>query len=130
MITGWDIYWITRLDGINGTLSVFVALAVTALICTALFYGMWINTGYLTNDDKNTHWGWYKKWLISLSFLIIALSLLVTFIPTTKEAAAIYLIPKIANNEQVQKLPDNAMKFLNGKLEEWVSEFDEKKGEK
>ena len=44
------------------------------------------------------------------------------FIPSTKEACAIYLIPKIANNEQVQKIPENALRLLNAKLEEWIDE--------
>jgi len=48
--------------------------------------------------------------------------LIVTFIPNTKEIAAIYLIPKIVNNEEVKAVPDNALKLLNLKMEEWIEE--------
>jgi predicted membrane protein len=127
MITSWDIYWITRLDGINVALSVIIGWVIAASIIGGVGYYTWIFDSCL--GDKERHWKRYKMLAVSLISLIMVLITLLLLTPTTKEAAAIYLVPKIANNEQVQKLPDNAMKLLNGKLEEWVSDFDEKKGE-
>ena len=53
-----------------------------------------------------------------------------TLVPSTKEFAAIYLIPKIANNEQVQKVPDNLLKLLNAKLEDWINDVGKKEQKK
>jgi hypothetical protein len=56
------------------------------------------------------------------------LSLMVAvFIPSTKEYVAIYLIPKIVNNEQVQQIPEKAMTILNSKLNEWITDQHKKK---
>lgn len=46
-------------------------------------------------------------------------SLITTFVPTTQQAAAIYMIPKIANNEQVQK----ASSELYTIAMEWLKEL-------
>ena len=41
-------------------------------------------------------------------------------IPNSNQVAAIYLLPKIANNEQVQQIPDKALKLMEGKMDEWL----------
>jgi len=118
MITSWDIYWITRLDGIHAlALSIFIIFAVISCF-------VWIPL--TTGDYKREIKRYYK---LSAAALLIS-SILLVMIPTTKEAAAIYLIPKIVNNEQVQKIPDNAMKLLNTKMEAWIADMTEKKGKK
>jgi hypothetical protein len=115
MITSWDVYWITRLDAIGIVLGIFVT------IFTVLSIFAWIPT--ITDDFVPEIKRFYK-----LAVVVLIVSLLgFAFIPSTKEAAAIYMIPKIVNNEQVQKLPDNAMKFLNGKFEEWINDMADKK---
>jgi len=70
------------------------------------------------------------KKLIVTTIIAIPFWIGAILVPTTKEAVAIYMIPKIANNEQVQKLPDNAMKFLNGKLEAWINDMADKEKKK
>lgn len=128
MITSWQIYWITRLDGlvtISVAASMLLSIAVVSLLTATI-------VTYVSSNDDN--WSesyrtrnrkyfilWRKICLISVPFLIISV-LSANMIPTTKEFAAIYMIPKIANNEQVQKVPDNALKLLNSKLEQWISE--------
>jgi H+/Cl- antiporter ClcA len=59
------------------------------------------------------------KWAVGFFILIV-----VSFAtPSTKEMVAIYMIPKVANNEQIQKLPDNTAKFLNAQLELWIKKI-------
>jgi hypothetical protein len=76
------------------------------------------------NEEKHPTYlrSLYSIVAVGSVFLLIGL-----FTPSTKEMVAIYMIPKIVNNEQVQKLPDNAMKFLNGKFEEWINDMAGKK---
>ena len=120
MITGWEIYWITRLDA----LCVFFFLSgVTFIVCAplvAIFLDDFFDAG-----RKKRAMGVAVSLVVGIAFLIVAV-----MTPTTNQAVAIYMIPKIVNNEQVQKLPDNAMKFLNGKFEEWINGMVEKKEKK
>lgn len=117
MITTWEIYWITRLDIINvisGILFIIPAgiFLFSPLLCEAIFDGDW-----------GEFWKFVRK---IIAIPIIALILFI-FLPNTKDAVAIYIIPKIANNEQIQKLPGNAATFLNKKFEEWIDGMIKKK---
>lgn len=109
MITMMDVYWITRLDG----LAVF--FTVTTILSVFILVGLIVD-GNIVEDD----WLHHKKLVITLSAVLLVATFGLVFIPKTNEAIAIYLVPKIANNEQVQKLPDNAMRFLNDGLEAWI----------
>lgn len=57
---------------------------------------------------------------VSLVFLFFNLGWL---IPTTKEMVAILVVPKIANNEKIQQLPDNLLNLVN----DWIKELEPKK---
>jgi hypothetical protein len=121
MITAWDIYWITRLDSINTFLATifFIPLGIGCL--TLMFYP--ILKMDVFDGEENKFRKFNKVLFKILPIYILIVGTIFCIFPNTKEAVAIYLIPKIANNEQVQKLPDNAMKFLNGKLEEWINDM-------
>lgn len=125
MITAWDVYWITRLNGLGFLCgaAVFISVAfITVWVFIMVPFELW-------EDNEEKH----PRYLRMLYFAIgVGLSSLVilSFIPSTKEAVAIYMIPKIVNNEQVQKLPDNAMKFLNEKFEGWLNDMAGKKKDK
>jgi predicted ferric reductase len=106
----WDIYWITRLDNICAFLTIVLMMFITA-ICIMKFI-------LEINFDKIK-----MKYKIGAYVLITIIGFLLIFIPNTKEAVAIYLIPKIINNEQIQKLPDNTTKLLNAKLEQWINDI-------
>ena len=125
MITSWDIYWITRLDAIIGLLVVLIIIGMVVGILGNVWYVCWIKD-YCKKEEESIHWKRVKRIVIADVICILCFCLGLCFIPSTKEFAAIYLIPKIANNEQVKKIPDNAMKLLNGKLEEWISDFGKK----
>lgn len=131
MITSWSIYWITRLDSLN----CFFASSGVVLLILFIAFVSWIwplhidNTINYDEEESQEKYKRYKRsmiWGISIGVLFLFISV---FIPTTKEFAAIYLIPKIANNEQITKIPDNAAKLLNTKLEQWIDETLSKKKE-
>ena len=124
-MSGWTIYWITRLDAISTALVVVVAItgSIGAIAAVVSFF--------IGADEHDDVLYFFRKWPIKLAALAWpVLLLLCCLIPSTKEAAAIYLIPKIANNEQVQQVPDKAMQLLQGKLDEWISETAGKKEKK
>lgn len=55
---------------------------------------------------------------ISMSIIgAIIVGIIALIIPSTKTALAMAVIPPVINNEQVQKLPDNVLGFINEYLE-------------
>lgn len=124
MITSWEIYWITRLDGIHNILMVLISLVIVAAVLGML--------PICANDLWEAEGIWpkiVKAYKTGAAFIIACITV-VSFTPTTKEFATIYLIPKMANNEQMQKVPENLAKLLNAKMEAWINDTlknDEKK---
>lgn len=109
-ITPELIYWITRLDGLKKFFDGFgfVVFAIGFILSV-------LGIGNVLAENKS------KKWLLSLLIpLIGAFFIFVsTFIPTTKEMAAIYIIPSVANNESVQAIPNSILNLAN----EWMEEL-------
>ena len=109
MITTSEMYWLTRLDDINYALGLFSILGGVA---TFLLYAFGAIEYEDAPDRRRQVWQIAGR---ALSSVILAL-IVGTFIPTTKEMAAILVIPKIVNNEKVQdagnKLYDLAVEWL------------------
>ena len=99
MLTSELIYWITRLDGIWN-------FCLATAIVSGTFLGFFTGVERMSKliDDKrlvlSLKYLWF--WLIPITF-----SILLVFIPTTKEMAMIYVLPKIANSEVVKELPED-----------------------
>lgn len=97
-ITPSFIYWITRLDQFNaltGCASLFIFI-----IAIVLMIAVFVEAE--SGNDKNYRIV-LKGFKISL-FVLAIFSLIHTFIPATKEACAMYVIPKIVNNEKVENI--------------------------
>lgn len=108
------VYWVTRLDSLASA-GLFLVIPSTLVMIIVI-------TGFAINEwGEDMEKQAKKAFKVALTTLMIS-AIITVFIPTTKEAAAIYLIPKIANNEDVQKMPDNVAKILNSKLEEWIDD--------
>lgn len=108
MISPWEIYLVLQLDTIGTTLGVTSAL----LGVSALVAGLWggfeksmsnsfpeleMSKRERANGDR-LH-GWAKR-LAIFAVPILALNAL---LPSSKTAAAMIIIPAIANNETIQK---------------------------
>ena len=123
MITAWDVYMITRLDVLNTITTVlFIAFGIVVALWLLMYP---IITDLAFGDDNKKSGNCLKKTIIV--WLLLAIPTII--VPSTKEACAIYLLPKIVNNEQIQKIPNNFANLLNAKIEEWIKETisDEKK---
>lgn len=122
MITSWDIYLITRLDVLNA----FIIFTIGLLLVTGAIYfivkAVTIAETY-DDDEKSNLQKTYTQNLSKFSMILILISFISVLLPSTKEAIAIYMVPKIVNNEQIQKLPDNTLKLFNTKLEQWIKEI-------
>ena len=117
MITGWDIYWITRLDYLHNTMETMFTLSIIiAVLCTFVLL-IW---SVCDEDPKIIKK--YVRYPVMVMVFAAVVSFLYCFFPSTKEAIAIYAVPKIVANEDVQQIPENAARFINTKLQEWVGE--------
>ena len=105
-----QMYWLLMLDNIVGLFVVLLCLSVIGFIML-----LHVNDEPITAPLKN----WLLIFLSAGIFSGIAL----TFIPTTKQMAAIIVVPKIINNERVQQLPDQ---ILNLGIE-WLEDLKPKK---
>jgi hypothetical protein len=116
MITSMQMYWITRLSylakffEISGSFCGLLGIISLGIICISNAEG----------ELKNKKWWLMPKILIPSAALFLFIS---SFIPTTKEMAAILIVPKLTNaiaeNEEIQKLPNNLMGLAN----EWIEEL-------
>ena len=122
----YHVYLFTRLDGINGLFVALSVVSVTVVIGAALAWA-W-------NDDMSAYGEKYKSAAklsasiakkASVATLIVLLTTIA--IPTQKEVAAIYLLPKLAKSEfasEASKIPVDAAKLLRLKLEQYIEDID------
>lgn len=108
-MSGWMIYLITRLDSVQS----LCLMAVAILIPTCIgFIWVWFDL-----EEE-----WLTKWAMRCAIGVVFSLAILTLLPSSKEAVAIYLIPKIVNNEKVANVPDRMMDLLNLKLDEWMKD--------
>ena len=117
LITTAQMYWLTRLSPLgNGLESIIILLFILAFVFL-------IAGGIMQDDvcDDCTHET--GKTLIKTSPLlaVIAVVLLIVncLLPTTREMAAILIVPRIVNNEKVQTVGNH----LYDLAVEWLEEL-------
>jgi hypothetical protein len=101
MISAWDIYWVMQLDSISAALS-WLAISGSLIVGPAALYAAVLRSMPFSDRDaekgKATH-SLCAKW----TPYIAAAFLLATLLPSTKTAAAMLVIPAVANNEAIQR---------------------------
>lgn len=116
-----EMYWITRLDGINTFIG--TALAVSAAMAAVFLIG------YAVSDWKVTEDSFTKTNLKTLKvFTVIAvlLSVLNVFVPTKKDMLMIYgiggTIDYIKSNDTTKSMPNKCIEALDKLLDEYIDE--------
>lgn len=102
MITASQMYWIVTLDSI----------VIASFILTVLFFTTTVfSIGMRADDIVGT---WVPVTSAALALLCLAVNV---FTPSTKQMAAILIVPRIANSEKVQqagnKLYELAVEWMN-----------------
>ncbi len=94
------IYWITRLDGINGALGVLGAvLAITGGIGVVLRLASWMDS-----DEFGVAPRGFTALVVAVACGALVVNTARILTPTTKEMAAILVLPAIANSEDAQEI--------------------------
>jgi hypothetical protein len=142
-MSSFEIYWITRLDYLNILLIIIDIILFSLLFIYAFFvkdkYEEFIqshkNFEYVAEkykDDPNLKeqeeelkkqeilFFKHKKYWLKLFFIFLTNTIIIPLLPSTKETAAIILLPKIYNsittNKEISQLPNNLSKMAN----EWI----------
>lgn len=115
MISPWEIYWVMQLDTI-GVASVFLTiLCLPSAVVTAIA----ASEGDLP---------WYVP--ITLAHFAAFFLVCAVFLPSSKTAAAMLVIPAIANNEAIQKEAGDLYRIAKDGLRELVKPDHAEKVEK
>jgi hypothetical protein len=122
-MSGWTVWLILSLDAF------FWFNIIAAILLWLLLVGS-IGAWEKYSDDEN----FQIKFTVGVFFLAIFFSLAAVFVPSTKQAATIYVLPKIVNSEQVETLTQEGaetLKKIKTISDEWLDELrPEKKVEK
>ena len=102
MITTTQMYWLVTMDSI---------VHASAIIAIALGVMAFLTIPMVLDDDLP------KRTPSAIALAAVAFALVAAFVPTTRQMAAIVMVPKIANNEKVQaagnKLYDLAVEWMD-----------------
>lgn len=115
-MTMMQMYWFLMLDNIKTITMIpgiiFGIFTMVFIICMLANSEDW--------DDLTDHWKivFIRGSIISFIFAFIFISL-TCMIPSTKQMAIIYVVPKIVNNKQVQEIPKKMLELST----EWLDEL-------
>ena len=124
-MNAFQIYCLLKLDAVSclfGVLGILMLIYVGAVI---LFCGVFADENKIDfSEYYNTRTKKAKPVLIGiLGSIILLIGILM---PSTKEMATIIIVPKIINNEEIQKIPNKMIDLAN----EWLDELKPNKAEK
>lgn len=113
-ITPFTIYLISRLTPLHDFLTVLTVLsAITSVLAVILLLVVSAEDG--SEGDLPVAIRRFIRWPISV---LILSSLATAVVPTTKDVAAMIVIPRIANSQTVQELGENVVGLAKAWYEE------------
>ena len=129
MITPTQMYWLVKLDDMRHVLSCImwlpIVLAVVVGVMAFATFMMTIDGDRETKKEAVSDIARLAILFVSMLLIVVALQVAVAFVPSTKQMAAIIVVPKIANSEKVQTVGNQ----LYDLAVEWMNELKPKKGE-
>lgn len=127
MITESEMYWLTRLDPAKTMLCVLVAVGIiSALVFSVAQLILRDISSWEKKEDadrklRTADWMLFKGLPFTAVLMLISGTALV-LTPTTKEMAAIKIIPAVANSQAVEKLGKSA-EMLIDLANSWMQEL-------
>lgn len=112
---GFLIYAIAVVDKISSALGGVMFVGAIGLVIATI---SWFFAKVDMEDDELAAkiMRLIKKMAVVCSIYLVAFVL----IPSSSTIAAMYLIPKVAANEHIQRIPDKALTVLEQKLDEYI----------
>ena len=128
MMTGREIYWFTRLDPIRGLTGVTAVIGLFLSFLMFLLYPAFYDIFEYDEEKRKKSLALTTRLQIAVFSTTVLCAFAHALTPTTKEMAAIKVIPMIANSESMQKLGDVGNNMLD-LANEWLRELKPKKDE-
>ena len=126
MITGWEIYWFTRLDPIRGLAGTAAIIGLVVSVLMFILYPAFCDIFDYDAGKRKKSLAWTARLQIAVFSATVLCAFAHALTPTTREMAAIKVIPMIANSESMQKLGDVGDNMLD-LANEWLRELRPKK---
>lgn len=126
MITGWEIYWFTRLDPLRGLTGMTAVMGLILSVLMFLLYPALCDIFEYDEDKRRKSLAWTTRLQIAVFSATVLCAFTHALTPTTREMAAIKVIPMIADSGSVQKLGDVGDNMLD-LANEWIRELKPKK---
>ena len=126
----WTLYFLLMLPNIS---NMIIILCVVFGIWTAAYIAsMFVRFDKSSSNsyeswkelNKNYHCYWKMSVLASITFVLITI---VNIIPNTYQLVALYVVPKVLENADVQQIPGNLSKLINKEIVSLIDEIDNKK---
>jgi hypothetical protein len=111
-----QLYFLIKLDALTGFFGAMGTCLIVFIIISLIAWGIMSDCNKDSGAKAKKFVSTHIKWAIPLGFIFIVLA---TFLPNTKEMAVIYVVPKILNNAEVQKLPNQLLTLS----EEWLEKL-------
>ena len=130
MISGWQVYMILKLDAIRGMfLTGTIISGVIAVLLTVMLVSYRITEDPPDDRDRRIVTYLFRNILKAASVFLLFFMLTV-LIPTTRQFALIYIIPKVVNSDFIQKdIPEESRELyelgndiLKQTIKEWRNE--------
>ena len=112
-ITPSLIYWITRLDSI--VMSAVIALILSLIGSIVLIFGYSVIKYEGGGDEADV----LVKPLKHILWVLAISTVTAVFVPSSKEVAAMIVIPRVANSESVKDIGDGIVTLAK----EWIEEL-------
>jgi len=112
------VYFFVMMDNLAAGFIIFTVASVTGFVISAM-----ARSDYEPGRPAHRKWG---KCLLTCGIAMCIFAMLAILTPNTKQFAAIYLIPKMVNNEDVRAMSGDAMKAMRLKFGEWLDNLEPK----
>lgn len=117
-MSGFMLYLFTRLDSFCSLLSGLAAVSIICLFVLSMLYLIFKKLdGRYYDAEEERYVKVYEKHIKKLLRLVFILATLKMLIPSSKEAALIYVIPKLSNSEITDKLKKDVPDIYNLAME-------------
>lgn len=126
MITGWEIYWFTRLDPLRDLTGMTAVVGLVLSFLMFLLYPAFCDIFEYDEDKRRKSLTWTARLQIAVFSTTVLCAFTHALTPTTREMAAIKVIPMITDSGSVQKLGDVGDNMLD-LANEWIRELKPKK---
>ena len=118
-ITPFMVYAIGILDSVIKFFGMFGFIFGLCCMITLIIKGI----GCVEGSFKDITHKALTKFIISFGIICVCCLSCNAFLPSSKLAASMFLIPAIANNENVQSIGSNTLKSLEMLTEQWLEDI-------